>query len=160
MHPQDRASHAVELAVQAVTVTQVDAADPDMLPPRVARVVLLVRGVPEGTVLRRHVLAQALLEDGVDKLDRDHPVLADRLGERVDGRRAQLDAVPAPQLAAARALEVHRGAERDDALHRARWRGWPCGPLSIRPGTCPRRTPPRCRARRGPAGWRGPSPSR
>src|SRR3954454_16110063 len=119
VHPQDRATHAVEPAVQAVAVTQVDGADPDTLPPRIAGVVLLVCGVPEGALLGRHVLAQALLEDGVDELDRDNPVLTDGLGECVDGRRAELDAVPAPQIATALALEVHRGAERDDALHGA-----------------------------------------
>src|SRR5207302_1500528 len=106
-------------SVQAVPIAQIDSADPESLPPRITGVVLLVCRMPECALLGWHVLAQALFKDGVDELDRDHPVVIDALGERVDGRRAEADAVPAAQIAAALALEVHRGAERHDALHGA-----------------------------------------
>ena len=119
MHPQDRTSDAVQPSVQAVPIAQIDRADPEPLPPRITGVILLICRMPERALPGRHVLAQALLKDGVDELDRDHPVVINAVGECVDGRRAEADAVPAAQIAAALALEVHRGAERHDALHGA-----------------------------------------
>ena len=76
--------------MQPVAVTQVDEGlIPDTLPPRIAGVVRLVRGVPEAALPGRHALAQALLSTASTSSVGITLFVTDGLGERVDGRRAE-----------------------------------------------------------------------
>jgi len=117
VYPQDRAPHAVQTGEQPVAVAEVDGAGPEPVTACVTRIVLSVRGEPERTILLRHGVAEARLQDRVHELVRDDPVVSDAFGECINRRCAELDPVPATELTAACALEVHRRAERDDPLY-------------------------------------------
>ena len=119
LQPQHRTPHLVQPAVQTVAVAQVDADRAKALASGVAGVVPLMFGVPERPSFCVDP-SPSPSKHRVDELGRYHPVIADGLGEGVDRAAYRTRSRPAAEVAAARALEVHGRAERNDALHDVR----------------------------------------
>ena len=120
VQPQDRAEHVVQARVQTISVAQVDSTDQNALAAGITGVVGPICLEPESMLLGRDGVAEAGLEQLGHVVVGDHPIVADRGGELVDGRRDEFITVPAPEITAALAFVIHRAAQDDDAFHLVR----------------------------------------
>ena len=120
VQPQDRAEHVVQARVQTISVAQVDSTDQNALAAGITGVVGPICLEPEGMLLGRDGVAEAGLQQLGHVVVGDHPIVADRGEELVDGRRDEFITVPATEITAALAFVIHRGAQDDDAFHLVR----------------------------------------
>ena len=86
VQPQDRAEHAVQARVQTISVAQIDSTDQNALAAGITGVVDPICLEPERIFLGRDGVAEAGLEQLGHVVVGDHPIVADRGGELVDGR--------------------------------------------------------------------------